>query len=79
MSNQPQYLQITAAILLAATYLCALGIAVDTYLVHGPEAAIPNVVSLVLGTGLGVALNVLGLHIGATLVTNAKGVDNASH
>jgi hypothetical protein len=74
MNSVPDYIRITATALVGLTYLCALGIAVDVYVAYGPSAQLPGVVSFVLGTGLGVALNALGLHTGISLggTTNAR-------
>lgn len=66
-SSVPNYVKITATCILGSTYIAALGVAVDTYIMHGASAEIPSVVSFVLGTGLGLALQVLGLHQGASL------------
>lgn len=66
-SSVPNYVKITATAILASTYLAALGVAMDTYVTGGPNASLPSVVPFVLGTGLGLALQVLGLHQGASL------------
>jgi len=71
----PIYVKLVATGLLAATYLSALGVALDIYIAHGPNAALPNVVSFVLGTGLGAAIQVLGIHVGAALT---RGSNDAS-
>jgi hypothetical protein len=63
-SSLPQYVKIMAASCLSATYLGALGVAMFTYITRGVNAQLPTIVSLVIGTGLGISLNVLGIHQG---------------
>lgn len=67
-SSMPNYVKLTATVLLALTYLAALVVAADSYISYGPNAQLPTVVSVVIGTGIGVALQTLGLHTGASLV-----------
>lgn len=64
MRSVTDYARLTAVALLAVTYLAALGIAVDIYVVQGAGATLPNVVTLVIGSGLGVALHMLGIQTG---------------
>lgn len=66
-SAMPTYVKLTATGLIAVTYLAALGVAADEYITYGPNAQLPTIVSFVLGTGIGIALNALGLHTGASL------------
>lgn len=66
-SSVPNYVKISAVAILVSTYAAALGVALDTYITHGPDAQLPTIVSLVLGTGIGFAYQVLGLHQGASL------------
>lgn len=66
-SAMPNYVKLTATILLALTYLSALGVAADIYVTNGPNAVLPNIVTLVLGVGVGFAANAIGLHTGASL------------
>lgn len=72
-SSVPNYVKITATAILGSTYLAALAVAVDTYVVGGPAAAPPTVVTFILGTGLSMALGVLGLHQGASLAETPPG------
>ena len=67
-SSLPNYVKITATAILASTYLSALAVAVDVYVIQGPQAQLPTVVSFILGTGLSMALGALGLHQGASLL-----------
>lgn len=66
-SAVPQYVKLTATGILGATYLSALIIATHDMLAFGPNAPVPSVVAFILGTGLSLALGVLGLHQGASL------------
>lgn len=70
-SQLPAYVKITATALLALTYIGALAVAAETYVTEGPNATLPTIVALVLGTGVGMALNVLGLHSGASITEGA--------
>jgi biotin transporter BioY len=72
-SSMPNYIKLMAACLLSVTYLAALGLAVQSYIVGGPDAQLPTVVSFIIGTGLGVSLQVLGLHQGAQLAEKNGG------
>jgi hypothetical protein len=64
----PPYLKAIAAAMLAVTYLAALSDAVYQYIFH-PTAALPTDVTFILGTGLGIALQIIGAHTGASLST----------
>lgn len=66
-SAVPQYVKITATGILGLTYLSALAVTTIDMLKYGPDAPVPAVVSFILGTGLSLALGVLGLHQGASL------------
>lgn len=66
-SAVPQYVKLVATGILGATYLSALTVASYEMLRYGPNAPIPSVVSFILGTGVSLALGVLGLHQGASL------------
>lgn len=70
--------KIMALVLLGLTYLAALVVAVAVYFTYGLNATLPSGVAVVLGTGLGMALNILGIHQGASLTQATKGTDNAS-
>ncbi len=67
-SSVPNYVKIAAAGILVSTYGAALTVAVDVYVSQGAQAQLPTIVAFVLGTGLSMALGVLGLHQGASLV-----------
>jgi hypothetical protein len=71
-SSMPNYIKLTAVILLALTYLSALGVAADTYISYGANAPLPNVISFIIGTGLGISLNILGIHQGASVVETIR-------
>lgn len=66
-SSMPNYIKLAAVILLGLTYLSALGVAADTYISYGPNASLPTVVSFIIGTGLGISLQILGIHQGASV------------
>lgn len=66
-SAVPNYVKLTATGILGATYLGALIVAGFEEIAHGPNAPVPAVVTFILGTGLSLALGVLGLHQGASL------------
>lgn len=66
-SAVPQYVKITATGILGLTYLSALTVATVDMLTYGPNAPIPAVIAFILGTGLSLALGILGLHQGASL------------
>lgn len=70
-TSLPAYIKITATALLALTYIGALAVAAETYVTQGSNAPLPTIVSLVIGTGIGMALNVLGLHSGASITEGA--------
>src|SRR5271163_2117662 len=70
-SSMPNYVKIMATTLLGLTYLAALAVALDIYVSQGANAVLPNLIALVLGTGLGVSLNILGIHQGAQLAEHA--------
>jgi hypothetical protein len=67
-SSVPNYVKITATAIVASTYVAALAVAVDVYVTQGAQAQLPGVVTFILGTGLSMALGVLGIHQGASLV-----------
>lgn len=62
----PPYLKATAAAVLALTYLACLSDAIYQTIFH-PTAALPTDVTFVLGTGMGIALQIIGAHTGASL------------
>lgn len=66
-SSVPNYVKLTATGILGSTYMAALAVAVDVYVSQGAQAQLPAIVSFILGTGLSMALGVLGLHQGASL------------
>lgn len=66
-SAVPNYVKLTATGIVASTYLAALAVAVDVYVTQGPMAQLPSIVTFVLGTGVSLALGILGLHQGASL------------
>lgn len=63
-SAMPNYVKLMAAIILVFTYLAALGLGVVDY---AREMPIPNEVTIIIGAGLGLAMNVLGVHQGVQL------------
>lgn len=67
-SSLPNYVKITATLILALTYLAALAVAVVVYITQGPQAQLPSIDVFILGTGLSMALGALGLHQGASLL-----------
>lgn len=67
-SAVPQYVKLTATAILATTYLSSLVVATIDMVT---DATIPSVVTFILGTGLSLALGVLGLHQGASLAEAA--------
>jgi hypothetical protein len=71
-SSMPNYVKLIAAGLLGTTYLAALIVAVDTYITQGPTATMPNVIAVIIGSGLGISLNILGIHQGAQLTETNK-------
>lgn len=64
-TSMPNYVKLTATAILASTYFAALYVAV-TDMITGTD--IPSTVSLILGTGLSMAIGALGIHQGATLL-----------
>ena len=60
----PQYVKLLSALMLALTYAGALWV-YGADLVNGLQ--VPPVVTFVLGTGVSMAVSVLGLHSGASL------------
>lgn len=77
-SALPNYVKLMAAGVLVITYLAALYVAVNSYIQSGNAATLPQIVIFVLGTGLGLSLNVLGLHQGASLIESAPIPPNTS-
>lgn len=69
-SSMPTYVKLMATGLLGCTYLSALAVATAEYITYGPSAQLPGIVTLVIGTGMGLALQILGLHTGAQLTEN---------
>lgn len=63
-SAVPQYVKIMAAGMLAATYVGALVVEGASLLNHVDP---PAIATFVLGTGVSVAVQVLGIHTGASL------------
>ena len=76
-SGVPVYIKICAVIVLMVTYFTALAIAVAVYIAHGPNATLPNVIAGVLGTGVGIAINAVGLHLGASIQANSEKKEKA--
>lgn len=77
-SALPNYVKITAVVLLALTYIGALAVAAETYVTEGANAQLPTIVALVLGTGIGMALQVLGLHSGASITEGATPITSTT-
>lgn len=67
-SAMPNYVKLTATAILGATYLAALVVATYDMMVN---MQVPNVVTFIMGTGLSMALGILGLHQGASLAEGA--------
>lgn len=68
-SSVPNYIKLSAVFILVTTYLAALGAVGYDLLRYGNFAAVPAVVWVVLGGGIGFSQQVLGLHQGASLPT----------
>lgn len=67
-TSVPPYLKLMSAALLAVTYLAILVYAGYYAAMHGGSLdGMPTVVSLVIGAGLSYALQILGIHTGASV------------
>lgn len=76
-SAMPPYLKMMAAAVLVATYGAALAYACYHYAVT-PSTPLPTEVSIVLGSGLTIALTVIGMHSGATLAETPPSSSNVT-
>ena len=73
-TSMPNYVKITATVILALTYVSALGVAVAVYISAGPQAQLPSIVTFILGTGMTLAIGALNLHQGASLLESPSPV-----